>query len=147
MTRLTAKDFAPELLELYDGYVHGKLSRRDFLERAATYAVGSLTAVGILAALSPDYALAAQVSFTDPDILAEYITYPSPNGHGQVRAYQARPAKSDGPLPGVVVVHENRGLNPHIEDVARRVAKAGYLALKTRVRVHFPLAAPLQPKR
>jgi carboxymethylenebutenolidase len=129
MTRLTAKDFAPELLELYDGYVHGKLSRRDFLERAATYAVGSLTAVGILAALSPDYALAAQVSFTDPDILAEYITYPSPNGHGQVRAYQVRPAKADGPLPGVVVVHENRGLNPYIEDVARRVAKAGYIAL------------------
>lgn len=129
MTRLTAKDFAPELLELYDGYVHGKLSRRDFLERAATYAVGSLTAVGILAALSPDYALATQVSFTDPDIVAEYITYPSPNGHGQVRAYQVRPAKADGPLPGVVVVHENRGLNPYIEDVARRVAKAGYLAL------------------
>ena len=129
MTRLTAKDFAPELLELYDGYVHGKLSRRDFLERAATYAVGSLTAVGILAALSPDYALATQVSFTDPDIVAEYITYPSPNGHGQVRAYQVRPAKMEGPLPGVVVVHENRGLNPYIEDVARRVAKAGYIAL------------------
>jgi carboxymethylenebutenolidase len=129
MPRLTAKDFAPELLELYDGYVHGKLSRRDFLERAATYAVGSLTAVGILAALSPDYALATQVRFTDPDIIAEYITYPSPNGHGQVRAYQVRPAKSDGPLPGVVVVHENRGLNPYIEDVARRVAKAGYIAL------------------
>jgi carboxymethylenebutenolidase len=129
MTRLTAKDFAPELLELYDGYVHGKLSRRDFLERAATYAVGSLSAVGILAALSPDYALAAQVSFTDPDIIAEYITYPSPNGHGQVRAYQVRPAKMEGPLPGVVVVHENRGLNPYIEDVARRVAKAGYIAL------------------
>ena len=129
MPRLTAKDFAPELLELYDGYVHGKLSRRDFLERAATYAVGSMTAVGILAALSPDYALATQVRFTDPDIIAEYITYPSPNGHGQVRAYQVRPAKSDGPLPGVVVVHENRGLNPYIEDVARRVAKAGYIAL------------------
>ena len=129
MTRLTAKDFAPELLELYDGYVHGKLSRRDFLERAATYAVGSLTAVGILAALSPDYALATQVSFTDPDIVAEYITYPSPTGHGQVRAYQVRPAKMEGPLPGVVVVHENRGLNPYIEDVARRVAKAGYIAL------------------
>lgn len=129
MSRLTAKDFAPELLELYDGYVHGKLSRRDFLERAATYAVGSMTAVGILASLSPDYALAAQVRFTDPDIVAEYITYPSPNGHGQVRAYQVRPAKSDGPLPGVVVVHENRGLNPYIEDVARRVAKAGYIAL------------------
>lgn len=129
MTRLTAKDFAPELLELYDGYVHGKLSRRDFLERAATYAVGSMTAVGILAALSPDYALAAQVSFTDPDILAEYISYPSPKGHGQVRGYLVRPAKADAPLPSVVVVHENRGLNPYIEDVARRLAKAGYIAL------------------
>ena len=112
MSRLTAKDFAPELLELYDGYVHGKLSRRDFLERAATYAVGSMTAVGILAALSPDYALAAQVSFTDPDIIAEYITYPSPNGHGQVRAYLVRPAKEEERARGVVVVHENRGLSP-----------------------------------
>lgn len=129
MPRLTAKDFAPELLELYDGYVHGKLSRREFLDRAAVFAVGGLTAAGILASLSPDYALAAQVRFTDPDIIAEYITYPSPNGHGQVRAYQVRPAKADGPLPGVVVVHENRGLNPYIEDVARRVAKAGYIAL------------------
>ena len=129
MPRLTAKDFAPELLELYDGYVHGRLSRREFLDRAAVFAVGGLTAAGILASLSPDYALAAQVSFTDPDIVAEYVTYPSPNGHGQVRAYQVRPAKSDGPLPGVVVVHENRGLNPYIEDVARRVAKAGYIAL------------------
>ena len=129
MPRLTAKDFAPELLELYDGYVHGKLSRREFLDRAAVFAVGGLTAAGILASLSPDYALASQVSFTDPDIIAEYITYPSPNGHGKVRAYQVRPAKSDGPLPGVVVVHENRGLNPYIEDVARRVAKAGYIAL------------------
>ena len=129
MPRLTAKDFAPELLELYDGYVHGKLSRREFLDRAAVFAMGGLTAAGLLAALSPNYALAAQVRFTDPDIVAEYITYPSPKGHGQVRAYQVRPAKSDGPLPGVVVVHENRGLNPYIEDVARRVAKAGYLAL------------------
>lgn len=129
MPRLTAKDFAPELLELYDGYVHGRLSRRDFLDRAAGFAVGGLTAAGILASLSPDYALASQVSFTDPGIKAEYISYPSPNGHGQVRAYQVRPANSNGPLPGVVVVHENRGLNPYIEDVARRVAKAGYLAL------------------
>jgi carboxymethylenebutenolidase len=129
MPRLTAKDFAPELLELYDGYVHGRLSRREFLDRAAVFAVGGLTAAGLLASLSPDYALASQVRFTDPDIKAEYITFPSPNGHGQVRAYQVRPAKADGPLPGVVVVHENRGLNPYIEDVARRVAKAGYLAL------------------
>ncbi|RXR06590.1 YghX family hydrolase [Pseudoxanthomonas composti] len=129
MTRLTAKDFAPELLELYDGYVHGHISRRQFLDRAARYAIGGLTAAGILASLSPDYALATQVEFTDPDIVAEYITYPSPKGHGNVRGYLVRPAKAAGPVPGVVVVHENRGLNPYVEDVARRVAKAGYLAL------------------
>lgn len=129
MQRLTAKDFQPELLELYDFYVHGRISRRDFLERAAKFAVGGLTAAGILASLSPDYALAMQISFTDPDIRAEYIRYPSPNGHGEVRGYLVRPAKTERPVAGVVVVHENRGLNPYIEDVARRVAKAGFVAL------------------
>jgi len=132
MSRLTAEDFSPELLELYDGYVHGRLSRRDFLDRAARYAVGGLSATAILAALSPDYALAQQVSFTDPDIHAEYIRYPSPNGHGQVRGYLVRPDQTQAKGPkvgGVVVVHENRGLNPYIEDVARRVAKAGFVAL------------------
>jgi carboxymethylenebutenolidase len=88
-----------------------------------------LTASALLAALSPNYALAEQVEFTDPDIVAEYITYPSPKGNGQVRAYQVRPAKATGKVPAVVVVHENRGLNPYIEDVARRVAKAGFIAL------------------
>ena len=129
MKRLTAKDFSPELLELYDGYVHGRISRRDFLDRAGTLAVGGMTAIDILAALSPDYALAQQVRFTDPGIHAEYVTYPSPAGHGEVRAYRVGPAQAEGPVPGVVVVHENRGLNPYIEDVARRVAKAGFVAL------------------
>ncbi len=129
MERLTAKDFQPELLELYDFYVHGQISRRDFLDRASTYAMGGLTAVGILASLSPNYALAQQISFTDPDIVAEYTRYPSPKGHGEVRSYLVRPAKATGRVPGVVVVHENRGLNPYIEDVARRVAKAGFVAL------------------
>lgn len=129
MDRLTAKDFSPELLELYDGYVHGRISRRQFLERAGQLALGGMTAVGVLAALSPNYALAEQVKFTDPDIVAEYIHYPSPKGHGQVRGYLVRPAKAEGKLPAVVVVHENRGLNPYIEDVARRLAKAGYLTL------------------
>jgi carboxymethylenebutenolidase len=129
MSRLTAKDFHPELLELYDYYAHGHISRRDFLDRAARYAAGGLTAVTILAALSPNYALATQVSFTDPDIIAEYIRYPSPNGHGMVRGYLVRPARASRPVPAVVVVHENRGLNPYIEDVARRVAKAGFVAL------------------
>ncbi|WP_411706412.1 YghX family hydrolase [Edaphovirga cremea] len=129
MNRLTAKDFPPELLELYDYYAHGKISRRDFLDRAAKYAVGGMTAVLLLKSLSPNYALAQQVDVADPDIVAEYITYASPNGHGEVRGYLVRPAKATGPVPGVVVVHENRGLNPYIEDVARRVAKAGFIAL------------------
>lgn len=129
MARLTAKDFSPDLLELYDGYVHGRISRRQFLDRAAKLALGGMTAVAALAALSPDYALAQQVQFTDPDIRAEYITYPSPRGHGEVRGYLVMPAGTEGPIPGVVVVHENRGLNPYIEDVARRVAKAGFAAL------------------
>jgi len=129
MDRLTAKDFHPELLELYDFYVHGGITRRDFLDRAAKFAVGGLTAAAILASLTPNYALAQQVMFTDPEIVAEYIWYPSPNGHGEVRGYLVRPAKVTGPLPGIVVVHENRGLNPYIEDVARRAAKAGFVAL------------------
>ncbi|MDZ7908764.1 MAG: YghX family hydrolase [Gemmobacter sp.] len=129
MTRLTAKDFSPELLELYDFYAHGRITKREFLDRAAKYAVGGMTAMAILSVMSPDYALAQQVAFTDPDIVAEYITYPSPNGHGEVRGYLVRPAAATGKLAAVVVVHENRGLNPYIEDVARRVAKAGYIAL------------------
>ena len=129
MPRLTAQDFQPELLELYDFYAHGKVTKREFLERAAKYAVGGLTAMTLLSLMSPNYALAQQVEFTDPDIVPEYITYPSPNGHGSVRGYFVRPAKATGPLPAVVVVHENRGLNPYIEDVARRLAKAGFIAL------------------
>ncbi|OSQ32862.1 YghX family hydrolase [Thalassospira sp. MCCC 1A03138] len=129
MNRLTAKDFSPQLLELYDFYAHGIISRREFLDRAAKYTVGGVTAMSVLASLSPDYALATQVEFTDPDIVAEYIMYPSPNGHGEVRGYFVKPANATDKLPGVVVVHENRGLNPYIEDVARRVAKAGFIAL------------------
>jgi carboxymethylenebutenolidase len=129
MTRLTAKDFPQELLDLYDYYAHGRITKREFLDRAAKYAVGGATAMTILASLSPNYALAEQIQFTDPDIKAEYITYKSPNGNGDVRGYLVRPAKATGKVAGVVVVHENRGLNPYIEDVARRVAKAGFVAL------------------
>lgn len=129
MSRLTAKDFHPELLELYDNYAHGRITKREFLSLAAKYAVGGLTATVLLGQLSPNYALAQQVEFTDPAIKAEYIQYPSPNGHGQVRGYLVLPTADKGRAPGVVVVHENRGLNPYIEDVARRVAKAGFVAL------------------
>ncbi len=129
MTRMTAKDFGPKLLELYDFYAHGLITKRQFLDGAAKFAVGGLTAAGILGLMGPNYAWAEQVSFNDEEIVPEYITYPSPNGHGEVRGYLVRPAGVDGPLPAVVVVHENRGLNPYIEDVARRLAKAGFMAL------------------
>ncbi|GBL53225.1 dienelactone hydrolase [Pseudomonas citronellolis] len=126
MQRLTARDFPPELLELYDHYAHGLINRREFLQRASLVTVGAAT---LVEALSPDYALAEQVPFTDPDIIPEYIAYDSPKGNGKVRAYLVRPAKPAGKLPAVLVVHENRGLNPYIEDVARRLAKAGFIAL------------------
>jgi len=129
MTRLTAKDFPQELLDYYDYYAHGKISKREFLQLATRYAVGGMTALALFDLLKPNYALATQVEFTDPDILPEYIHYPSPNGHGEVRGYLVKPTKTEGKVPAVVVVHENRGLNPYIEDVARRVAKAGYIAL------------------
>jgi len=129
MTRMTAKDFDQGLLDLYDFYAHGKITKREFLDRAGRYAVGGATALTLLGMLSPDYAFAEQVSFNDPDIHADYITYPSPDGTGDVRGYLVRPAGIDTPLPAVLVIHENRGLNPYIEDVARRVAKAGFMAL------------------
>ncbi|MEP5760431.1 MAG: YghX family hydrolase [Litoreibacter sp.] len=129
MARLTAKDFDPKLLQLYDFYAHGMITKREFLSRAAKFTVAGMTATTVLGLMSPDYALAEQVSFNDPEIVPEYITYPSPNGHGEVRGYLVRPANTEGPLPSVVVVHENRGLNPYIEDVARRLAKDGFMAL------------------
>lgn len=129
MNRMTAKDFDQGLLELYDFYVHGHITKREFLDRAGKYALGGLTAMALLNMLSPNYAMAHQVDFTDPDIKPEYVTYPSPNGHGEVRGYLVTPTAATAPVGGVVVVHENRGLNPYIEDVARRVAKAGFIAL------------------
>lgn len=129
MTRMTARDFPPELLELYDFYAHGRITKREFLDRATKFAAGGVTALTLLTMLSPNYALAQQVAPDDSGISAEYITYPSPNGHGEVRGYLVRPADAAGPLPAIVVVHENRGLNPYIEDVTRRLAKAGFLAL------------------
>ena len=128
MERKTAKDFDQELLDLFDGYVHGRIERREFLDKAAKFAVGGLTAATLLETLSPNYALATQVDAMDPRIKGEKIEYASPKGHGAVRGYLVRPA-GGGKRGGVVVVHENRGLNPYIEDVARRVAVAGFTAL------------------
>lgn len=120
-----ASDFDPGLLKLFDGYVHGKISRREFIDRSAAFAVSGVAA---LAALSPDYALAQQVAPDDPSIAVDYKKYLSRKGGGEMRGYFARPAIVDHKLPGVVVIHENRGLNPYIEDVARRLAAAGFIA-------------------
>ncbi len=130
MTRGKASDFHPQVLKLFDQYVHGGINRRDFLERAAPIAAGAgTTAAALLASLSPNYAWAQQVPENDGRIQAERIEYSSPQGYGSIKAYFVRPAGASGKLPGVVVIHENRGLNPYIEDVARRVGAAGYLAL------------------
>lgn len=128
MERKRTSDFPPQVLKLFDLYVHGWMSRRDFLDRAAKYAVGGFTAAAMLESLRPNYAWAQEVAKDDPRIKTEYLSYPSPQGSGTVRGYYARPANLSGKLPGVLVIHENRGLNPYIEDVARRLAVANLLA-------------------
>ena len=124
----TAQDFDQELLILFDAYVNGVIDRRGFLERAQKFAVGGLTAAGLLAALSPNFALAQVVPKNDPRLKTETLDFASPNGYGSMKGYLARPANANGKLPGILVVHENRGLNPHIEDIARRLALDGYMA-------------------
>ena len=123
-----ASDFDPKILKLFDGYVHGKLTRRQFLDRAAKFSAAGMSAGAILASLSPNYALAIQVSPDDKSIAASYKKYASPRGAGVMSGYYVRPAVVDHKLPAVVVIHENRGLNPYIEDVARRLAVAGFIA-------------------
>jgi len=125
--RRKASDFPPEVLKLFDGYVHGWLSRRDFLDKAGKYAVGGFSAAAMLESLRPNYAFAQQVAKTDARIKTEYLTYPSPQGSGTMKGYFAHPAGT-GKWPGIVVIHENRGLNPYIEDVARRLAVDGFAA-------------------
>ena len=126
---VNVKDLDPEVWKLFDRYVHGLIDRRGFLDGAGKYAVGGMTAVGILEALSPRYAEAQQVAPNDPRIRTERIDVKSPQGYGMIRALLARPANSAGKLPAVIVIHENRGLNPHIEDVVRRAAVAGFMAI------------------
>ena len=130
MSDVNTKDLHPEIWKLFDRYVHGLIDRRGFLDGAAKYTAGSMTAVGILEALRPNYAEAQiQVAPTDSRIKTEKVEIKSPNGNGMIRALLARPAASTGRLPAVVVIHENRGLNPHIEDVVRRAAVAGFMAI------------------
>lgn len=124
-----ASDYDQEVLDLYNLYVHSKINRREFLDRASRFAVGGLTATAILDSLQPRYAEAQQVSPDDPRITTQYVEYDSPDGYGAIRALQAAPANVQGKLPAVLVVHENRGLNPYIEDVTRRAALEGFLAL------------------
>ncbi len=128
MERKTASDFDQELLDLYDYYVHGRLDRREFLDQAKKFAVGGMTAAALLGMLNPQYALATQVEPDDDRIKTERLNYKSLKGHGDMQGLLARPANAKGPLPAVVVVHENRGLNPYVQDVVRRLAVAGYLA-------------------
>src|SRR5216683_5144204 len=128
MERKKASDYPQELLDLFHEYQHGDISRRTFLDRAGKFAVGGLTAAAIFEGLRPNYAWAQQVPKDDSRLKTEYATVPSPQGNGTIRGYLARPAKAAGKLPGVLVVHENRGLNPYIEDVARRLGTANFMA-------------------
>ncbi|MGH9887538.1 MAG: dienelactone hydrolase family protein [bacterium] len=126
MERKQASDFDQDLLNLFDEYVHGLVDRRGFLERAARFAVGGVTAIALLDALSPKFAEAQQVPKDDKRLKTSTVEYDSPKGNGKMKGFFARPATAKGKLPGVLVIHENRGLNPHIEDIARRVALDGF---------------------
>jgi len=129
MSRLTAQDFPPEVMKLFDKFVHGDISRRDFIEASGKFAaVGGMTGAGFLAALTPNFAAAQQVKPDDKRLKTSWVEIPSPNGYGKVRGYLVQPADAKGKLPVVLVIHENRGLNPHIEDMARRVALDNFIA-------------------
>lgn len=128
MARKTADDFHPEALQLFDQYVHGDIPRREFLASVPKYALLGLTAEGLLEALNPRFAQAQQIAGNDPRIEATYVEYPSPKGNGKLRGYLVKPAHATGKLPTVLVIHENRGLNPHIEDIARRLALDNFIA-------------------
>jgi len=128
MPEKTAHDFDQELLILFDAYVHGAIDRRTFLEKAAKFAVGGVTAAMLLEQLSPKFAEAQVVRLDDRRISQEYVEFDSPSGYGKGRGYLVRPAGATGPQPGVLVIHENRGLNPHIEDIARRIALDNFVA-------------------
>ena len=128
MERKKASDFPPEVLRLFDGYVHGSKSRREFLDEASKFAVGGMTAAVMLQSLQPNFAWAQQVKKDDPRIKTEYLDYPSPQGNGTIRGYFVKPANAKGKLPGVYVISENRGLSPYIEDLPRRLALLNFVA-------------------
>ena len=129
MSEIKKEDIKQEVFDLYDDYAHNRVDRRDFIQKLSTYAVGGLTVTSLMSFLMPDYQGGIQIQPDDARLTTEYINYQSPKGGGSIKALLARPAESKGKLGGIVVVHENRGLNPYIEDVTRRAALAGFLAI------------------
>lgn len=129
MKKLKKEDIKQEVFDLYDDYAHDRVSRRLFLDKLSTYAVGGLTVASLLSFISPDYVKKIQIRQDNPKLKSEFIDYDSPKGGGSIKGLLSRPAEAKGKLPGIVVVHENRGLNPHIEDVGRRAGLAGFISL------------------
>ena len=129
MNEIKKEDIKQEVFDLYDDYAHNRLERRDFIQKLSAYAVGGITVTSLMSFLMPDYKGGVQIKEDDPRITSDYINYPSPKGGGTIKALLAKPADVKGKLGGVIVVHENRGLNPYIEDVTRRTALAGFLAI------------------
>ena len=129
MNEIKKEDIKQEVFDLYDDYAHNRVDRRDFIQKLSTYAVGGLTVASLMSFLMPDYNGAIQVQANDPRLKSEFIMYPSPKGGGTIKALVSKPADATKKLGGIVVVHENRGLNPHIEDVARRAALAGFISI------------------
>jgi len=129
MKELKKEDIKQEVFDLYDHYAHNRLSRRLFMDKLSTYAVGGLTVASLVSFVSPDYVKKIQIRQDDSRLKSEFINYDSPKGGGSIKGLLSRPANSKGKLPGIIVVHENRGLNPHIEDVGRRAGLAGFISL------------------
>jgi carboxymethylenebutenolidase len=129
MKKLQKEDIKQEVFDLYDDYAHNRVNRRLFLDKLSTYAVGGITVGSLLSFISPDYVKKIQISQDDPNLKSEYINYDSPKGGGSIKALLSRPKDAKGKLPGIVVVHENRGLNPHIADVGRRAGLAGFISI------------------
>jgi len=129
MNEIRREDIKQEVFDLYDDYAHNRIGRQEFMQKLSTYAVGGLTVVSLMSFLMPDYKGAIQIKQTDPRLKSEYVNYPSPKGGGTIKALLSKPVDAKGKLGGIVVIHENRGLNPHIEDVARRAALAGFVSI------------------
>lgn len=129
MKKITKEDISQEIFDLYDDYAHNKIERRQFIEKLSVFAVGTLTLPSLLSFITPDYVNTTIIKPDDPRIVSNYITYESPKGGGKIKGLLSKPSKSNKKLPGVIVVHENRGLNPYIEDVGRRTAVEGFISL------------------